>query len=190
MRILLVEATEREIGLLRDALVAGGHDVVSRAEGALDLLAAVRDEKPDIVIIDTESPSRDVLEQLCIVHRDVPRPIVMFTDDGERASIDAALEAGVTTYVVEGLNPKRVRPILEVAQARFAADRALRDELEAARSKLVSRKLIERAKGVLMQSRGLDEEGAYRMLRKLAMDRQTTLVAVAQQVIDARKLLG
>jgi len=190
MRILLVEDTDRDIGLLRDALAASGHDVASRTEDALDLLAAVRDERPDIVIIDTDSPSRDVLEQLCVVTRDVPRPIVMFTDDGARESIDAALEAGVTTYVVEGLHPNRVRSILEVAQARFAADRALREELDTMRGKLASRKLIERAKGVLMESRGLDEEGAYRMLRKLAMDRQTTLATVAQQVIDARKLLG
>jgi len=190
MRILLVEDTDRDIGLLRDALAASGHDVASRTEDALDLLAAVRDERPDIVIIDTDSPSRDVLEQLCVVTRDVPRPIVMFTDDGARESIDAALEAGVTTYVVEGLHPNRVRSILEVAQARFAADRALREELDTMRGKLASRKLIERAKGVLMESRGLDEEGAYRLLRKLAMDRQTTLATVAQQVIDARKLLG
>jgi len=190
MRILLVEDTDRDIGLLRDALAASGHDVASRTEDALDLLAAVRDERPDIVIIDTDSPSRDVLEQLCVVTRDVPRPIVMFTDDGARESIDAALEAGVTTYVVQGLHPNRVRSILEVAQARFAADRALREELDTMRGKLASRKLIERAKGVLMESRGLDEEGAYRMLRKLAMDRQTTLATVAQQVIDARKLLG
>ncbi len=190
MRILLVEDTDRDIGLLRDALAASGHDVASRTEDALDLLAAVRDERPDIVIIDTDSPSRDVLEQLCVVTRDVPRPIVMFTDDGARESIDAALEAGVTTYVVQGLHPNRVRSILEVAQARFAADRALREELDTMRGKLASRKLIERAKGVLMESRGLDEEGAYRLLRKLAMDRQTTLATVAQQVIDARKLLG
>jgi len=105
-------------------------------------------------------------------------------------SIDAALEAGVTTYVVEGLHPNRARPILEVAQARFAADRGLRRELDVARTQLASRKLVERAKGVLMESRNLDEDGAYRMLRKLAMDRQTTVAAVAQQVIDARKLLG
>jgi two-component system, response regulator / RNA-binding antiterminator len=115
---------------------------------------------------------------------------VMFTDDGERESIRAALEAGVTTYIVEGLQPHRVRPILEVAQARFAADRALREELEATRDKLAERKVIEKAKGMLMESRGLDEEGAYRLLRKLAMDRQTTLVGVSKQVIDARKLLG
>jgi response regulator NasT len=190
MRVLLVEDTDRDIGLLRNALATDGHDVVIRAGGALDLLASVRDAQPDVVIIDTDSPSRDVLEQLCIVSRDVPRPIVMFTDDGERESIEAALEAGVTAYIVEGLQPNRVRPILEVAQARFAADRVLRDELDAMRSKLASRKLIERAKGVLMESRKLDEEGAYRMLRRLAMDRQTTIAAVAQQVIDARKLLG
>jgi two-component system, response regulator / RNA-binding antiterminator len=190
MRILLVEDTAKEIELLRDVLVADGHTVTSRSGGALDLLEAVAAEQPDLIIVDTDSPSRDVLEQLFVVSRDIPRPIVMFTDDGQSKSIQAAIDAGVTTYIVEGLQPHRVRSILEVAQARFAADRALREELVAARDQLAARKVIEKAKGLLMQIRGLDEDGAYKALRKLAMDRQTTLAVVARQVIDAGKLLG
>jgi response regulator NasT len=190
LRVLLVDDTGREVGLLRDALVGGGHQVVGEVRDAMQLHAQVIALAPDLVIIDTDSPSRDVLEQLCVVSRDAPKPIVMFTGDGEPDSIRAALDAGVTTYIVEGLQPHRVRAILAVAQARFAADRSLRDELEHARGQLASRKRIERAKGILMKARGLDEDGAFRAMRKLAMDRQTTIAAVAEQVISAADLLG
>ena len=190
MRILLVDDTGEALPLLRDALVDAGHEIVCEAGDALTLLDQVASARPDIIIIDTDSPSREVLEQLWVVTRDNPRPIVMFTGDGESDSIRAALEAGVTTYIVEGLQPHRVRPILEVARARFDADRALRAELDEARGELASRKRIERAKGLLMKSRGLGEDEAFRALRKLAMDRQATLAAVAQQVIEAADLLG
>ena len=170
MRILLVDDTGKDLELLRDALVDAGHTIVGECDDALSLLALVGEAQPDVIIIDTDSPTRDVLEQLFVVSRENPRPIVMFTDDGDAATIRAALDAGVTTYIVEGLQPHRVRPILEVAKARFDADRALRAELDEARSELVARKRIERAKGLLMKARGLSEDDAYRALRKLAMD--------------------
>jgi two-component system, response regulator / RNA-binding antiterminator len=190
LRILLVDDTGKDLELLRDALSVAGYTIVGECGDALSLLALVGDTQPDIIIIDTDSPTRDVLEQLFVVSRDNPRPIVMFTDDGDSTSIRAALDAGVTTYIVEGLQPHRVRPILEVAKARFDADRALRAELDEARSELVARKRIERAKGLLMKARGLSEDDAYRAMRKLAMDRQATLADVAQQLIDAAELLG
>lgn len=186
----MVDDTGKDFDLLRDALCDAGHAIVGECADALALLALVADKQPDLIIIDTDSPTRDVLEQLCVVSRDDPRPIVMFTDDGDSTTIRAALDAGVTTYIVEGLQPHRVRPILEVAKARFDADRALRAELVEARSQLVTRKRVERAKGLLMKSRGLSEEDAFRALRKLAMDRQATLAEVAQQLIDAAELLG
>lgn len=190
MRILLVDDTGKDLEILRDALRETGHVIAGECHDAFTLLAMVGETKPDIIIIDSDSPTRDVLEQLFVVSRDNPRPIVLFTDDGSSDTIRAALDAGVTTYIVEGLQAHRVRPILEVAKARFDTDRALRAELEEARSELVARKRIERAKGLLMKARGLSEDDAYRALRKLAMDRQATLAAVAQQLIDAAELLG
>lgn len=190
LRVLLVDDTDSDLGLLRDALGEAGYTVVAEARSALDLFDQVAKCRPDVIIIDTESPTRDALEQVCLVTQSDPRPIVMFTADGERDSIRAAIEAGVTTYIVEGLAAHRVRPIVEVAQARFAADRALRAELVKTRSRLEERKLVERAKGLLMKARGIDEDAAFAALRRLAMDRQSSLVDVSRQVIDAGKLLG
>lgn len=190
LRILLVDDTGKDVGLVRDALHDAGFAVVAEVRSALDLFERVAATQPDVIIIDTDSPTRDALEQICLVHESNPRPVVMFAADGERDSIRAAIDAGVTAYVVEGLAAHRVQPILEVAQARFAADRALRSELADAKTKLHDRKLIERAKGVLMRTRALDEEGAYRALRHLAMERRSTLVAVAREVVDAAKLIG
>lgn len=190
LRILLVDDTGKDVGLVRDALADAGYDVVAEVRTALDLIEHVTATRPDVIIVDTDSPTRDALEQICLVHASNPRPVVMFTADGDPDSIRAAIDAGVTAYIVEGLAPQRVQPILEVARARFAADRMLRQELAQAKTKLAERKLIERAKGILMRTRTLDEEGAYRALRRLAMDRQSTLVAVAREVIDAADLLG
>ena len=114
----------------------------------------------------------------------------MFTDDGAQASIANAFSAGVTTYIVEGLQPERVRSILDVARARFAAEQALRDELEKTRGELAARKTIERAKGLLMESRKITEQEAFALMRSLAMDKQTSLLAIAEQVLAARELLG
>jgi response regulator NasT len=141
------------------------------------------------VIVDMQSPDRDVLEDMQRLNRDQPRPIVMFVDESDNESIHAAVEAGVSAYVVNGLQAGRVRPIIEVAIARFQAFQALRGELEAARTSLAERKLIERAKGILMSRRNVDEEQAYRLLRKTAMDRKTKLVEVARQVIEMAELL-
>jgi len=190
LRVLLVDDTGKDMRLLHDALAAAGHEIVAEARTALELIAAAEETSPDLIIVDTESPSRDVLEQIAIVSQSTPRPIVMFTDDGDQSSIEQAFSAGVTTYIVEGLHPARVRSILDVAQARFAADRSLRDELERTKGELAARKTIERAKGILMDSRKLGEQEAFRQMRKLAMDRQTTMLAVAEQIVAAKDLLG
>jgi response regulator NasT len=119
-----------------------------------------------------------------------PRPIVLFTEDRENATIQAALKAGVSAYVVAGMQPERLQPILEVAVARFEREQALREELRDAQTRLAERKVIERAKGFLMQQKGVSEDEAYRLLRKLAMDRNAKLLDVAQQVVDVAKLLS
>ena len=190
LRVLLVDDTGKDMHVLRDALASAGHEVVGEVETALDLIRQVERTTPDIVIVDTESPSRDVLEQISIVSQNTPRPIVMFTDDGEQATIESAFSAGVTTYIVEGLQPERVRSILDVARARFTAEQALRDELEKTKGELAARKTIERAKGLLMESRKINEQAAFALMRKMAMDGQTSLLAVAEQVIAAKVLLG
>jgi response regulator NasT len=153
----------------------------------LDQVAAVQ---PDVIIIDAESPTRDTLEQLSIVSAQQPRPIVLFTEDRASATIQAAVKAGVSAYIVAGMQPERLRPILEVAVARFEQDRALRDELRDVQERLEERKVVERAKGILMKQKGIDEEQAYRLLRKLAMDRNRKLLDIARQVIDVTDLLA
>ena len=159
--------------------------------GALPLKADVTGMKTgDVIIIDTESPSRDTLEQICVMSRDDPRPVVMFTHDGETEKIRAATRAGVTAYVVNGLDGNRLKPIMDAAMVRFEEYQAMRQELESTATRLAERKDIERAKGILMKQRGLDEEAAYQALRKLAMERGKRLGEIARQVVQAAELLS
>jgi response regulator NasT len=190
LRVLLVDDTRKDVSLLHDALTAAGHEVVGQVDTALDLIAQMERTTPDIIIVDTESPSRDVLEQIALVTQNTPRPIVMFTDDGDEDSITRAFSAGVTTYIVEGLQPARVRSILDVARARFAAEQALRDELEKTKGELAARKVIEKAKGILQESRQVSEQDAFSLMRRMAMDKQTSLIEIAEQIIAAKNLLG
>ena len=190
LRVLLVDDTGKDMRILHDALVGAGHVVVGEVATALELIDQAEKTAPDLIIVDTESPSRDVLEQIALVSQNTPRPIVMFTDDGDQDSITRAFSAGVTTYIVEGLQPERVRSILDVARARFAAEQALRDELERTKGELAARKVIERAKGILMDTRKIGEQEAFRLMRKMAMDRQSTMLEVAEQIVAAKELLG
>jgi two-component system, response regulator / RNA-binding antiterminator len=190
LRVMLVDDTQKDVSLLKEALDAAGYEVVAEESSPATLLERVGTVRPDVIIIDTDSPSRDVLEQVVIVSRDDPRPIVMFTDDGNSDTIQAAIKAGVTAYIVTGMQPERLKPILEVAQARFEADRALREELKTAQGRLAERKIIEKAKGVVMQQKQISEEDAYRLMRKLAMDRNLTLLEVAQQLLNVTQLLS
>jgi len=190
LRVMLVDESQGDVSPLKVSLTEAGYDVVevtSSADVLLDRVAAVQ---PDVIIIDTESPTRDTLEQLSFVSASQPRPIVLFTEDRESATIQAAIKAGVSAYVVAGMQPERLRPILEVAVARFEQDRALRDELKSAQERLVERKVIERAKGILQQQKGVSEDEAFRLMRKLAMDRNRKLLDVAQQIIDVSDLLA
>ena len=185
---MLVDDSHKEISPLKESLLNAGYDVVETTTTAAALLERVAALTPDVIIIDTDSPTRDTLEQLSFVSRDHPRPIVLFTDDSENASIQASLKAGVSAYIVAGMQPDRLRPILDVAVARFEQQQALRGELKDARDRLAERKVVERAKGILMRQKGVGEEEAFRMMRKLAMDRNRRLVDVAQQVIDVAEL--
>lgn len=145
--------------------------------------------QPDLVIMDADSEARDVLEHVVMATRDAPRPIVMFTNDEDTSHVPQALAAGVTAYIVAGLAPQRIRPILEVALARFAHEQSLRTELAQARTALQDRKTIDRAKGLLMQRQGLSEQAAYEKLRKTAMDKGLKLAEVARRLMEVVDLL-
>ena len=190
MRVLVVDEFEERAEILRDGLRQAGCEVAASLSSPLTLLETVESEKPDVIVIDTASPSRDMIEHLAKVTQRTPRPIVVFANDGAPATIRKAVRAGVTSYVVDGLDPARLGTIVEVAVARFENFQALRGELADAHLRLAERKLVDRAKGLLMKGRSLDEATAYAMLRKMAMDRKLKLAEVAQRVIDAADLLG
>jgi response regulator NasT len=190
MKIMLVDESPERSLYLRLTLERLGHDIVAEIADPRRLYEEVLHYSPDAIIIDTESPSRDTLEHLCLVTESCPRPIVIFTRDAKRESIREAVRAGVTAYIVDGLAAERIEPIIETAMARFEAFQSIQAELAQTRSKLSERKLIDRAKGILMQEKKISEEEAYHLLRKLAMARSAPLGTVAEQVITFAKLLG
>jgi response regulator NasT len=189
MRVLLVDEDPDRAAQLHAALQAAGYTVTAHVASAAHLLAQVRASEPDVIIIDRDSPDRDTLEHVCLLTRDQPRPIVMFSDDGDRTAIRAAVDAGVSAYVVGGLTAERIRPIVDVAMARFEQFQAMRQELDKAKTTLAERKQIERAKGIVMKSRGVSEDEAYGLLRKLAMERNQRLAQVAENVLAMAELL-
>lgn len=179
MRVLVIDPNQ-----VRAALVAEGLEGIEPLEvrrSALYNEAEALAFTPDVVVIATESPDRDTLDSLKVSGQG--RPVVMFVDRSEPGLAEQAVRAGVAAYVVDGLVPGRVRSILDVAMSRFALTQQLRDDLAKARADLESRKAVERAKGLLMKERGLDEDGAYRLLRKLAMDRGKPIGVVAADLL-------
>lgn len=184
--MLLVDGEPDRAAEVKAGLEAAGCSVVAVAPDAADLVRQVRDAAADVIVCDLDDPGRDALESMRALHRDEPRPVVVFAARGEPEQIEAALEAGVAAYVVEGLAPNRVRPVIEVAIRRFRAYQALRSQLEAAQATLAERTLIERAKGVLMQRSGLAEDAAHRLLRRSAMDRGERLVQMARRILDEK----
>lgn len=175
---------------LRIGLLQAGYNIVAVLPADMFLPHQLAQIQPDMVIIDAESQARDTLQHVVVATRDERRPIVMFTDDSDTSHVRDAIAAGVTAYVVAGLAPERVKPVLEVALARFQFEESMRQELADARSQLHERKLIERAKGLMMTRQGITEEVAYARLRRAAMDRKLRLADLAQRVIDAAELLG
>ena len=191
LKVLVVDNTPGRASSLRQALSAmPGVEVTCTLESPFELFARVAEHRPDVVLIDTDSPSRDVLEQLAVMSSGAPRPVVLFSDDSQNDSIRAAIKAGVSAYVVEGVSPGRLEPVMRVAIERFEADQALLAELSDTKSQLADRKVIERAKGILMKQRGFTEEEAFRALRNLAMEKSLKLGEVARQVISISSLLG
>ncbi len=175
---------------LRIGLLENGFNLIASLPADVFLTERIAQLRPDMIIVDAESDARDALEHVVMATRDERRPIVMFTNDQDTANARAAVAAGVSAYVVAGLQPARIRPILDVALARFEQEQALRAELADARCELKGRKVIDRAKGLLMQRQQLTEEAAYAKLRKTAMDKNLKLVEVAQRMLDVVDLLG
>ena len=182
---------------LRIGLLENGFNLVASLPADVFLAERIAQLQPDMIIVDAESDARDALEHVVMATRDERRPIVMFTNDDDSNNARAAVAAGVSAYIVAGLKPERIRPILDVAMARFQHEQALlqtlastqseRDELSA---ELRDRKLIDRAKGLLMQRQGLSEDEAFKKMRKTAMDKGLKLAEVAQRMLDVADLLG
>jgi len=190
LRILLINDTPKKMGRLKAALSEAGFEVVDESGLDIDLPRRVEAVRPDVVLIDTESPGRDVMEQVVLVSRDRPRPIVMFTDEHDPAIMRQAIQAGVSAYVVEGIQAQRLAPILDVALVRFESDQALRAQLNAREQQLAERKRVELAKGLLMKMKQCGEEEAYTLMRRQAMSRQQKLIQVAEQIIAMHEMLG
>ncbi|MBI3533838.1 MAG: ANTAR domain-containing protein [Burkholderiales bacterium] len=181
---------------LRIGLLESGFNLVATLPADVFLADRLAQLQPDMVIVDAESDARDALEHVVMATREAPRPIVMFTNDSDTSHVREAVAAGVTAYVVAGLSPERIRPILDVALVRFQHEQALhqalaetRSELDELSAELKERKLIDRAKGLLMQRQGLNEADAYAKLRKTAMDKGLKLAEVAQRMLDVADLL-
>lgn len=188
-RILVIDESRHRAVDICTGLIQAGHQVAAVLPSAFELIERIEEIKPDIILIETESPSRDTLEHLGVMNRKMPHPVVMFSQDGDSATIRSAVKAGVAAYVVDGFEIGRLKPVVDVAVARFEEHQALKRELATASRKLSERKIIEKAKGILMKSRGLDEDAAYAALRKLAMERSQPLVKVAGNVVEMAQLL-
>lgn len=190
MRVVLVDDDDERAAFLATALRDAGHDVAARLSAGDDLLAAVRRVGADVVLVDMDNPARDMLENCAVVSRHEPRPIVLFTRESDPDTIQRAVTAGVTAYIVDGMAPHRLKPILDVAIARFREHQKMREELDETRLKLADRRDIDRAKAIIMRSRQLGEDEAYALLRKSAMARRVTLGEAARTVLAAADLLG
>lgn len=188
-KIVIVDESPIRAAILEEGLREAGFTGVVHIREMHNLLARIYAVDPDVIIIDLENPSRDVLEQMFQVSRAVRRPIAMFVDQSDTESIRASVDAGVSSYIVDGLKKERIKPIMDLCISRFNALSKLQDELERTKSALEDRKLIDRAKGVLMKLKGLTEDEAYILLRSTAMREKKKISEIAQSIITAAELL-
>jgi two-component system, response regulator / RNA-binding antiterminator len=189
LRVLVIDELEARAGEICAGLALAGHQVAALLPTSANLSRQVEEQRPDVILIQTDSPSRDTLEHLAVMDRDMPRPVIILTQENNTEVMREAFRAGVSAYVVDNLDMARLKPIIDVAIARFEAHQSLKQELSDATRKLSERKVVEKAKGILMRTRGLDEERAYAALRKLAMERAQPLAKVAEDMIAMAKLL-
>jgi len=190
LHILIIDADRIRASIFEEGLRDGGHTRVTVLTDTSQIVRRVVEIDPDVIVIDLENPSRDALEYMFQVSRAVHRPVAMFVDRTDQASIEAAIEAGVSAYVVDGLKKDRIKSILDTAVSRFRAFDRLRRDLDEARSELAERKTVERAKGILMRTRGMSEAEAYALLRTTAMRQSRRIAEIAESLITAAGLLG
>ncbi|HEY0033725.1 MAG TPA: ANTAR domain-containing response regulator [Devosia sp.] len=190
LSILIIDENRIRASIIEEGLREAGHRHVAVLHDVNEVARTIEAVLPDVIVIDLENPKRDTLEHFFTLSRAVKRPIAMFVDRSDGASIEKAVEAGVSAYVVDGLRKERVKPILDMAVSRFNAFSKLTQELEQARSELEDRKLIDQAKGILQRTRGLSEADAYALLRSTAMNKNRRIVEIAQSLVTAADLLG
>jgi len=190
LSIMIFDENRIRASIIEEGLREAGHDQVVVLNDIVGLARQIELISPDVIVIDIETPNRDMLEHLFQLTRSVRKPIAMFVDRSDTLSIEAAVEAGVSAYVVDGLKKERVKPILDMAVSRFKAFSRLQQELADAKSALEERKIIERAKGILMKSRQLSEDEAYALLRQTAMNEKKKLADIAQSIVMAAAILG
>lgn len=189
LKILVIDENPIRRAILEAGLTDAGFHNAAFLANTTGLLEAIYRIDPDVILIDLEDPSRDILEQMFQVSRVVRRPIAMFVDQSDQSAIEAAIDAGVSAYIVDGLKKERIKAVLEMTVSRFRAFDKLKSELEEAKSALRERKVVEKAKGILMKTRGLDEEAAYVLLRQKAMKESKRLGDVAEALVSAYDLL-
>ncbi len=189
LTILVIDENAIRASIIEEGLREAGYQRVTVIHEVNGVARTIETLQPDVIFIDLENPNRDMMEHLFQLTRTVSRPIAMFVDRSDTASIEAAVEAGVSAYVVDGLKKERVKPILDMAVSRFNAFSRLQRELADAKSALEERKVVERAKGILMKMRGLSEEQAFALLRQTAMNEKKKISEIAQSVVTAAGLL-
>jgi response regulator NasT len=189
LKIVIVDENPIRVEILKDGLREAGFTQVVHINETANLLARIYAIDPEVILIDLENPSRDVLEQMFQVSRIVKRPIAMFVDESSSASIQASVDAGVSAYIVDGLKKERMKHILDLCISRFNAFSRLQNELDRTKTALEERKVIDRAKGIVMKAKNLTEEEAYALLRKTAMNENKKIAEIAQSIVTASDLL-
>ncbi|MEL6966961.1 MAG: ANTAR domain-containing protein [Pseudomonadota bacterium] len=190
LSVLIIDENRIRASMIEDGLKDAGCGTITIVSELTGLMREIESAQPDVIVMDIENTSRDRLEAYFAVSRSVQRPVAMFVDKSNPDWIEAAVDAGVSSYVVDGLRPDRVKPILDVAMSRFNAFRRMQAELEQARDALASRKVVDRAKGIVMRRNGLSEAEAYDLLRRTAMSQNRKIVDLAESLISAEALLG
>lgn len=190
LKVMLIDVDSVRRAQLMDGLVRSACQVTEQSTLSVDIIERLASAKPEVVVMGADAPDRGILECLQMISHAQPVPIVLFTDNEDEIKIKQAIHAGATSYIIKGIEPSRIKPILRVAITRFKEQYALRTELDNAKAELAERKLIERAKGMLMRQKGINEEDAYQLLRKMAMNRKVKIAELANQLIDLSELLA
>ncbi|TNE35497.1 MAG: ANTAR domain-containing response regulator [Alphaproteobacteria bacterium] len=188
--VLVVDENKIRAAIIEAGLHEAGYENVHIVAETFGLGRCIEQISPDVIVIDLENPNRDLLESMFQLSRSVKRPIAMFVDKSDQTSIEAAVEAGVSAYIVDGLKKERVKPILDMAISRFNAFARMSRELEEVRDELAGRRVVEKAKGILMKARNISEDEAYRLLRRTAMSQNRKISEIAQSLVTAEDLMN